>query len=228
MLDGVSYRLTVANAAEPFLVNTPASVDGTNLQIHAHTISVGRTLSIDQHDVAARLRFYEMRVQPTVAITQPGPAQPSVTQTVGRTPPPPASPKTVIDANGTYWQVVDNDGTSCCRRRRIETPWFCRRLGLLDFDQGLVGPLCIVERGFELGRWDVVEVAVEAAGVVPVHPAQGGQFDVLDGLPGPGAGRSVDQLGLVVSVHRLREGISKLSPMDPIEGTAPISARRSP
>lgn len=42
----------------------------------------------------------------------------------------------------------------------FESPWFCRRLGLLDFDQGLVGPMCIVERGFELGGWDVAEVAV--------------------------------------------------------------------
>ena len=42
----------------------------------------------------------------------------------------------------------------------------------LDFDQGLAGPWCIVERGFELGRRDVVEVAVEAAVVVSVHPAQ--------------------------------------------------------
>lgn len=33
-----------------------------------------------------------------------------------------------------------------------ESPWFCRRLGLLDFDQGLVGPLGIVERGLELCR----------------------------------------------------------------------------
>jgi hypothetical protein len=43
---------------------------------------------------------------------------------------------------------------------RNETPWFCRRLGLLDSDQGLVGPLCIVERGFEFGRRNVGEVAV--------------------------------------------------------------------
>ena len=64
VLDGVSYRLIAANAAEPFLVKTPASVDGTNLQIHAHTIGVGRILSIGQHDLAARLRFYEMRVEP--------------------------------------------------------------------------------------------------------------------------------------------------------------------
>ncbi|MBN3459876.1 AAA family ATPase [Mycobacterium sp. DSM 3803] len=33
-----------------------------------------------------------------------------------------------------------------------ESPWIRRRLGLLDFDQGLVAPLGIVERGFELGR----------------------------------------------------------------------------
>jgi hypothetical protein len=63
-LDGVTYRLIAANAAEPFLVNVPASVDGTNLQIHAHTIGVGRVPSLGQGDVAARLRFYEMRVQP--------------------------------------------------------------------------------------------------------------------------------------------------------------------
>ena len=64
VLDGVTYRLIAANAAEPFLVNVPASVDGTNLQIHAHTIGVGRAPSLGQGDVAARLRFYEMRVQP--------------------------------------------------------------------------------------------------------------------------------------------------------------------
>jgi hypothetical protein len=49
---------------------------------------------------------------------------------------------------------------------RVETPWVCRRLGLLDSDQGLVGPWVIVERGFELCRWDVAEVAVQSGGVV--------------------------------------------------------------
>jgi hypothetical protein len=63
-LDGVTYRLITANAAEPFLVKTPASVAGTNLQIHAHTIGVGRAPSLGQGGVAARLRFYEMRVEP--------------------------------------------------------------------------------------------------------------------------------------------------------------------
>ena len=77
----------------------------------------------------------------------------------------------------------------------------------MDFDQGLVGPFRSVEDGFELcGRY-VVEVAVQAAGVVPVHPAQGGQLDILDGLPGAGAGRSVDELRLVVSVHRFGQGV---------------------
>lgn len=64
VLDGVSYRLIAANAAEPFLLNTPASVEGTNLQIHAHTIGVGHAPSLGQSDTAARLRFYEMRVGP--------------------------------------------------------------------------------------------------------------------------------------------------------------------
>jgi hypothetical protein len=97
----------------------------------------------------------------------------------------------------------------------------------LDSDQGLVGPRVIVERGFEFCGWDVSEVAVEAGGVVPVHPPEGGQFDVFDGLPRAGAGRSVDQLGLVVSVDRLGEGVVE-APTVPIEGTAPISASRSP
>ena len=48
---------------------------------------------------------------------------------------------------------------------------------------------------------------MQAAGVVPVHPAQGGELDVFDGLPGSGAGRSVDQLGLVVAVHGLGQGV---------------------
>ena len=34
-----------------------------------------------------------------------------------------------------------------------ESHWSWWRLWLLDFDQGLVGPLGIVERGFELCRW---------------------------------------------------------------------------
>jgi hypothetical protein len=64
VLDGITYRLIGANAAEPFLVNTPASVDGTNLRMRAHTIGVGRAPSLGQSGDVARLRFYEMRVEP--------------------------------------------------------------------------------------------------------------------------------------------------------------------
>lgn len=62
VLDGVTYRLVAANAAEPFLVDTPAPVDGTNLQIHAHTMGVGRAPSLGQGDIGATLHFYEMSV----------------------------------------------------------------------------------------------------------------------------------------------------------------------
>lgn len=63
-LDGTSYRLITGNAAEPFLVNTPGSVRGTNLEIHARTIGVGRSRTLGQEPARARLRFYEMRVAP--------------------------------------------------------------------------------------------------------------------------------------------------------------------
>jgi hypothetical protein len=62
VLDGVRYRLINGNAAEPFLVVSPPSVKGTNLDIHAHSIDVGRSNSLGQGRVHARLRFYEMRV----------------------------------------------------------------------------------------------------------------------------------------------------------------------
>ncbi|WP_242670225.1 hypothetical protein [Mycobacterium decipiens] len=62
LVDGVTYRLIAKNAAEPFLVSTPASVAGTNLQIHAQAIGVGRTVNLLQPFVSARARFYEMSV----------------------------------------------------------------------------------------------------------------------------------------------------------------------
>jgi hypothetical protein len=46
----------------------------------------------------------------TVPITQTRAAQPTVTQTAGNTPPPPA-PKTVIDPRGAAWPIIDRDGT---------------------------------------------------------------------------------------------------------------------
>lgn len=64
VLDGINYRLTNANAAEPFLLNTPASTDGTNLEIRSHTIGISRMRSLGQADPSARLRFYEIHVAP--------------------------------------------------------------------------------------------------------------------------------------------------------------------
>ena len=65
--------------------------------------------------------------------------------------------------------------------------------------------------------------------VVPVDPAEGGELDVLDGLPRPWPGRAAHEFGFVVAVDGLGQSIlSNESPTLPSEGTAPISARRSP
>ena len=48
----------------------------------------------------------------------------------------------------TIYQAVKDE---LVERGMPETPWFRWRLGLWDFDQGLVGPVRSVERGFELG-----------------------------------------------------------------------------
>jgi hypothetical protein len=78
----------------------------------------------------------------------------------------------------------------------------------LDSNQGLVGLLGSVERGFELRGWQVGGVAAESLGVVPVHPSERRELNVRDGLPrlaflrGP-----VDQLGLVEPVHGLGERV---------------------
>lgn len=45
---------------------------------------------------------------------------------------------------------------------------------LLDFDQGSVGSLCIVEPGFELGRRNVGEVACAGGWCGAGTPPQGG------------------------------------------------------
>src|SRR2546427_10061726 len=60
--------------------------------------------------------------------------------------------------------------------------------------------------GFELGGWHVTEIAVETFGVVPVHPAEGRELDVLDGLP-RSLSRPADEFGLVEPVDRFGEGV---------------------
>ena len=64
-----------------------------------------------------------------------------------------------------------------------------------------------IELLLELCGWDVAEVAVEALSVVPVHPSEGRELEVLDRLPGSGASGSADEFGLVVAVDGLGQGI---------------------
>ena len=60
--------------------------------------------------------------------------------------------------------------------------------------------------------------------VDPVDPLQGGVLDLVEALPGAAA---ADQLGLVQADDGLGQALSKLSPREPTEVTAPASARRS-
>jgi len=57
---------------------------------------------------------------------------------------------------------------------------------------------------FEVGRWDVAAVLVEAPVVEPVDSFGVGVLDVLDGAPGAAG---LDQLGLVQAVDRLGQGV---------------------
>ena len=53
-----------------------------------------------------------------------------------------------------------------------------------------------------------MQVAVQAFVVVPVDPTEGGELDVLDGLPGSSlTGGAADQFGLVVAVHGLGQSV---------------------
>lgn len=67
--------------------------------------------------------------------------------------------------------------------------------------------LVSIERLLELDGRDVAEVAVEALGVVPVHPSEGRELEVGDCSPRSGACRSADEFCLVVSVDRLGQSI---------------------
>ena len=48
---------------------------------------------------------------------------------------------------------------------------------------------------------------MESLVVVPVHPSQRGELDLLDGLPRAGVGGAADQLGLVVAVDGLSQRV---------------------
>ena len=91
-----------------------------------------------------------MKRAPCPSVPQACPGTPKVTcsWTVPRAP-------SIGHGTGTRYLIAKTR-----RHNPYEAPWFRRRLGLLDSDQGFVGPLCIVDRGFEFGRRDVAEVAV--------------------------------------------------------------------
>jgi hypothetical protein len=74
------------------------------------------------------------------------------------------------------------------------------RIGVME--GGLSGVMLL-----EFDGWDVAEVAVQALGVVPVHPAERCQLDRLDGLPRADMGGAADQLGFVVAVDRLGQRV---------------------
>src|SRR5947209_8723653 len=84
-----------------------------------------------------------------------------------------------------------------------EAPWVRWRLGLLDSNQ-LAGGVLTVVGVLELGRRDVAEEAVQAGGVEPMDPAEGGQLDLVDVAPGS---LPPDQLGLVEPVHRFGQRV---------------------
>jgi hypothetical protein len=78
--------------------------------------------------------------------------------------------------------------------------------------------------GLELGRWDMPDRLQEPAVVEPVDPLQGGVLDLVQALPGPRRRiSSVLYRPMIVSAKAL----SKLSPREPTEVTAPASASRS-
>src|SRR5680860_657042 len=76
--------------------------------------------------------------------------------------------------------------------------WVRWRLGSLDSNRAAGLRLQIVG-GLELDRWDIVEGAVQALMIEPVHPPEGGQLDVVDTSPGALSGPT-DQLRLVQRV----------------------------
>lgn len=88
-----------------------------------------------------------------------------------------------------------------------EAPWVGWRLALFESDQVFAVGLDSIERVLELGARDVAEVAVEALRVVPEHPTEGGELEILDRPPRPGPGRPADEFGLALPVHRFGQGI---------------------
>jgi hypothetical protein len=81
---------------------------------------------------------------------------------------------------------------------------------------------------FELGGGQIADVAVQALSVVPVHPPERRELDLLDCLPRAGAGGAADQLGLVIPVDCFGQSIVIAVADRSDRRVAPISASRSP
>ena len=81
-------------------------------------------------------------------------------------------------------------------------------------DSGRIGRrLLSVVSGFELVGWGVADGGVEAGGVPPVDPGQGGEFDVIDAAPWASHG---DQFALVEADDRLGHGVGPRRQRHPI------------
>jgi hypothetical protein len=78
-------------------------------------------------------------------------------------------------------------------------------------------------QGFEVGWWQVRSAAVEAPVVAPVDVFQGGDLDLVAGLP---RASGFDQLGFEQPDRGLREGIRVGICGVPTDAWAPAAARR--
>ena len=65
-----------------------------------------------------------------------------------------------------------------------------------------------MERVFALERLHVSEVAVQPLRVVPVHPAQRRELEIIDRFPRPLLRGALHEFGLVVPVEALTETMS--------------------
>src|SRR3954452_13803018 len=88
---------------------------------------------------------------------------------------------------------------------RLTAPGFSEAFWLGSRGSGRHLPLSVVAR-FGFGRGHVADGLEQPAVVEPVHPLKRGELDCLKGPPRPA---SVDHLGLVEAVDRLRERIVK-------------------
>jgi hypothetical protein len=69
--------------------------------------------------------------------------------------------------------------------------------------------------GLVLDGWDVLQAAVEPVVVEPVHPAERGEFEVVDAAPGP---FPLGAFGLVEPDQALRLGVVVAVPDGPDRG----------